>query len=215
MAIPNALASTFDPSDLTTPGHYAASQTALLLLDFHQAFIEKAAGPDATVALHNAARLSLWARSKGIQVVHCLIDGQATPFPTCKGFVRLTAMARAMATDEPHELVEGGDDGDVTFKRRPGYISALKSPGLEDFLREKGIQSLFLAGLSTSGCVLRTALAAGDAEFVVTVVADGCADARKEVHDVALEIMGNRGYVATAEDIKLGFEHSIKRREEA
>lgn len=215
MAIPNALASTFDPSDLTTPGHYAASQTALLLLDFHQAFIEKAAGPDATVALHNAARLSLWARSKGIQVVHCLIDGQATPFPTCKGFVRLTAMARAMATDEPHELVEGGDDGDVTFKRRPGYISALKSPGLEDFLREKGIQSLFLAGLSTSGCVLRTALAVGDAEFVVTVVADGCADARKEVHDVALEIMGNRGYVATAEDIKLGFEHSIKRREEA
>lgn len=212
MAIPNALASTFDPSDLTTPGHYAASQTALLLLDFHQAFIEKAAGPDATVAFHNAARLRLWARSKGIQVIHCLIDGQAIPFPTCKGFVRFEGIARAMANDEPQELLEGGDNGDVTFKRRPGYISALKSPGLEDFLREKGIQSLFLAGLSTSGCVLRTALAAGDAEFVVTVVADGCADARKEVHDVALEIMGNRGYVATAEDIRLGFEHSIKRR---
>lgn len=215
MAILNALASTFDPSDPTTPGHYVASQTALLLLDFHQAFIEKAAGPDATAALHTAARFRLWARSNDIQVIHCLIDGQTTPFPTCKGFARLEVMARAMANDEPQELAEGGDNGDLTFKRRPGYISALKSPGLEDFLREKGIQSLYLAGLSTSGCVLRTALAAGDAEFVVTVVADGCADARKEVHDVALEIMGNRGYVATAEDIQLGFEESVKRREEA
>jgi nicotinamidase-related amidase len=73
-------------------------------------------------------------------------------------------MALSMAHGEPQELMEGGDDMDVTFKRRPGYVSALKSPGLEDFLREKGIQSLFLAGLSTSGCVLRTALAAGDAD---------------------------------------------------
>jgi nicotinamidase-related amidase len=215
MAVPNALALTFDPSDLTTPGHYIASQTALLLLDFHQAFIDKAAGPDATAALHTAARLRLWARSNGIQVIHCLIDGQAAPFPRCKGFARLVGMARAMATDEPQELVEGEDDGDVTFKRRPGYVSALKSPGLEDFLREKGIHNLFLAGLSTSGCVLRTALAAGDAEFVVTVVADGCADAKKEVHHVALEIMGNRGYVATAEDIQLGFEKSSKERDTA
>lgn len=108
---------------------------------------------------------------------------------------------------EPAELTGGDSDGDVTFTRKIGHVSALKSPGLLEFLEEKGIKSLVLTGLSTSGCVMRTALTGTDAEFVVTVIADGCADPDAVVHDVILEkVLGNRSYVVTASEFREGFE---------
>jgi nicotinamidase-related amidase len=64
----------------------------------------------------------------------------------------------------------------VTFTRRIGHVSALKSPSVLGFREEKGIGSSLLTGLSTGGCVMRTALAGCDADFVITVVEDGCAD---------------------------------------
>ena len=85
-------------------------------------------------------------------------------------------------------------------------MSALKSPGLEDFLQEKGIKSLVLAGLSTSGCVLRTAVAACDAEYVVTVISDGCADPVEGVHELLVgKVLNSRGYVTTAAEFHDGF----------
>lgn len=201
------LAATFNAGDQTTPGYYGTSQTALLLLDFHSMIIEKAGGPQAPAALQTAAGLRTWAKSQGIKVIHCLIDPNLAPFPTCKGSERLTNIVGAMKSgggDEPDELLEGG--ADITFTRRPGHVSALKSPGLKDFLHEKGIKSLVLTGLSTSGCVMRTAIASTDEEFVVTVISDGCADAGQDVHDMILgKVLNNRGFVTTAAQFQEGF----------
>ena len=172
------LAAMFDPADASTPGHYGPSQTALLLLDFHSMFVNQLGGLKASAALQVAAKMRTWAKSQGIQVIHGLVDVNATPFPSCKGAERLGGLLASMKSsggEEPAELLEGGGD-DVTFTRRPGYVSALKSPGLDDFLRQKGIKSLVLAGLSTSGCVMRTAVTASDAEYVVSVISDACAD---------------------------------------
>ncbi|KAJ4407200.1 hypothetical protein N0V91_004082 [Didymella pomorum] len=201
MAIASATSGMFDTSDPAAPGYYAPSQTALLLLDFHQMFVEKAAGPKAHTALRKAANLRLWASSQGIQVIHCLIDVNGTPYPTCKGSARVSGIVAAMTKDggdEPKELTKDLEDDERTFTRRPGHVSALKSPGLEEYLQSQGIQSLMLAGLSTTGCVLRTALSACDAEYVVTVVSDGCADDGEGLHDLALKLVESRGYVSTA-----------------
>lgn len=209
MTAASAPSGMLDTSDPAAPGYYAPSQTALLLLDFHQMFFDKAGGSEAPAALQTAAELRLWAKSQGLQVIHCLIDVHGTPYPTCKGAARLSGIIAAMAKDggdEPNELSEDRDNDERTFTRRPGHVSALKSPGLEGYLQSQGIKSLILAGLSTSGCVLRTALAACDAEYVVTVMSDGCADGRDGLHELALKVAESRGYVATAVEFQESYE---------
>ncbi|KAI1646648.1 Isochorismatase hydrolase [Daldinia loculata] len=198
----------FDKTDPTTPGYYGPSQTALLLLDFHSMIVQKAGGPKALAALHVAASMRAWARSQDIQVVHALIDLNTSTFETCRDADKLmetVASARSSGGEEAIELSEGSSD-DVTFTRKPGHVSALRSPGLDEFLRQKGIKSLVLAGLSTSGCVLRTAVAATDAEYVTTVISNGCADPDEAVHDIMInKILNKRGYVTTATEFQDGF----------
>ncbi|KAI1653792.1 Isochorismatase hydrolase [Daldinia decipiens] len=198
----------FDKTDPTTPGYYGPSQTALLLLDFHSMLVQKAGGPKALVALRVAADMRAWAKSQGIQVVHALIDLNTSTFETCRGAYKLmetVASARSSGGEEVIELSEGSSD-DVTFTRKPGHVSALRSPGLDEFLRQRGIKSLVLTGLTTSGCVMRTAVAATDAEYVTTVISDGCADSDEAVHDIMInKVLNNRGYVTTATEFQDGF----------
>ncbi|KAL3428697.1 Isochorismatase-like protein [Aspergillus tetrazonus] len=147
-------------------------------------------------AVKAAAEMRAWAKSKGIKVIHALIDVDAIPFETCKDAARFSAI-----------LEDIGDE--LTFTRRPGYVSALKSPGPEDFLQQNGIKSLLLCGFSTSACVARTAFSAGDAEYVVSIISDACADVDEELHKIMLEkVLKNRGYVATAKEFRSGFEEA-------
>ncbi|KAJ5676569.1 Isochorismatase hydrolase [Penicillium maclennaniae] len=198
-------------ADKSCPGHWGPSQTALLLLDFHSMFVSRLPerGP---AAVKVAAEMKTWAKSKGIKVVHALVDFSASPFETCKGSERFAAIAEAVrehGAAECSELLEDADD-EVTFLRRLGHVSALKSPGLEDYLKMNNIKSLLLAGLSTSGCVTRTALPACDEEYVVTTISDACADPDDELHRVMLEkVLNNRGYVSSAIDIQKGYEKVI------
>ena len=192
-----------DPAD---PGFYPPSQTALLLLDFHKMFLQHAR-TTANSAVARAAEMRKWATSHGIFVIHALINTSKQPLGTCKDANRYNTIVAAMVSsgtsDEPTSLTDGADAGKLTFTRRPGHISALKSPGLMEFLYEKGIKSLILTGMSTSGCVLRTALQATDEEFVVTVVRDGCADADGELHEVLLgKLLSWRGYVMNAAEVR-------------
>jgi nicotinamidase-related amidase len=101
----------------------------------------------------------------------------------------------------------------MTFTRRASHISALKSPGLTKYLAEKGIKPLLLAGLSTLGCVLRTAVQAIDEEFVVTVIRNGCTDAKEGLHDTLMEsILNSRAYVVTADHFQELYENTMGQR---
>ncbi|KAF2792875.1 Isochorismatase hydrolase [Melanomma pulvis-pyrius CBS 109.77] len=206
----SALAATslFNAADESTPGHYPPSQTAFLLLDFHSMFVGMANGPTAIRLVEVAAKMRTWAKEQGIQVIHCLMDTDSTPFPTCKDasmFASIVTALKSNGGEEPAELLQGGGD-DITFTRRAGYVSALRSPGLEEFLKKKGIKSLVLAGLSTSGCVLRTAVTASDAEYVVSVISDACADQSQDVHDMMVgAVIKSRAYVTTGAEFQEGF----------
>jgi nicotinamidase-related amidase len=204
----------FDASSPTSPSYYKPSETALLLLDWHSMFVEKAAGANATAALAVTAGLRSWAKKHDLEIIHALIDCSRDPFTTCKGGDRLNVILASMkqsgGAEEPSALLSSGDDvgltsnaGEVTFMRTPGHVSALKSPGLLDHLETKGIKSLLLTGLSTSGCVARTAFAATDGEFVVTVISDACAEADQAVHEAMIEkVLPSRNFIATAADVQ-------------
>jgi nicotinamidase-related amidase len=203
------LAARFNPEDKTTPGHCGPSQTALLLPDFRSLFVQRIGGPEASAALEVGAKMRTWTKSQSIQVIPARIDIHAVPFPACKyaeGLAGIAATMKSSGSEEPAELLEGRLGDDVTFTRILGHVSALKSPGLDDFLQRKGIKSLVLTRLSTSGCVGRTAITACRAEYVVTVISDGCADPVEGVHDFMLgKILKNRGYVITAAEFQEGF----------
>ncbi|KAF4452169.1 isochorismatase hydrolase [Fusarium austroafricanum] len=199
--------------DASAPDAYGPSETALLLLDWYSLFVEKIAGPEAAPALNTAVQLRKWAKAQGITVVHCLIDANGTPYPACKGVERfqgLLGMMKGVEQPEPAEL-RSDDKSELIFYRVPGHISALKSPGLLEYLKEKGIKSLVLTGLSTSGCVLRTAVTATDAEFATTVISDACADGDQELHKAILDkIIPSRGHVKSSAEFQKDFEESMK-----
>lgn len=186
-----------------SPSHYAASQTALLLLDYKHVVINKIGEP-AYAAVKTAVEMRQWAKSKGVEVLHCLVDfSGAQPFPTSKEAERLSILIAQLKQEdgdggeEPTELLDNG--GDATFYRRPGHISALHPTDIKMYLRGRGIRSLILMGLSTGGCVVRTSFEAAEEEYVVSVIEDGCADAGQEVHDFIFKrMLGRTGFVAKA-----------------
>ncbi|THW73649.1 hypothetical protein D6D17_10643 [Aureobasidium pullulans] len=199
----------FDATDLASPGYYDPKQTALLLLDFHTALIEKMAGSKAPAALETAVKLREWAKLKGIMVIHGLINVRLDPPPMSKNREALMGVLNAMrnsGAEEPAELLHNCARDENTFTRTPGHISALTSPGIMEHLQKAGIRSLIVTGLSTSGCVSRTAFAATDMDFVVTTISDGCADPSQDIHDMLIEkSLPSRGYVLSAADFQSGY----------
>ncbi|KAL4725797.1 hypothetical protein ACLX1H_006471 [Fusarium chlamydosporum] len=150
--------------DTSSPYAYRPVETALLLLDWYSLFVEGAAGPNAAAARDVTIQFRKWAKSYGITVIHCLIDANGTLGPVCKDKERYQGFLQVMKTTTDPEPAELRDELEVYFQRAPAHVSALNSPGLVEHLKAQGIKSLVLTGLSTSGCVLRTAITATDAE---------------------------------------------------
>jgi nicotinamidase-related amidase len=198
----------FDSSDAASPTHYPPSQTALLLLDYHSYFVEKASGEAGQAAFATAVRAREWAKSLGIHVIHCLVNLEAVPYHTSKNKEQMGALVNTVkgipgAYEEPKALTEGAGTDEPTFYKPLGKVSALTSPGLPEYFKEKGFKSLIVMGLSTSGAVLRTAIPATDLGYIITVVKDGCADRDQEVHDVIVnKILLNRAWVVSLEELK-------------
>ncbi|KAG9239951.1 hypothetical protein BJ878DRAFT_392876, partial [Calycina marina] len=123
----------------------------------------------ATAAVNN------WAHEHSIQVIHCLIDRTQSSFVSVGSSVSkasskpwlplLPAKKRLLSCEVWRAMAMA-----MSRSRMPGYVLALKSPGLPEFVRERGVASLVLAIVSTSGCLLRTTVTAGDEEFVVSVI---------------------------------------------
>lgn len=70
------------------------------------------------------------------------------------------------------------------------YPSAFFATSLDRSLREKGIDTLFIGGFSTSGCVRASALDALQHGFAPFVVADACADRNADFHAQNLRDLG-------------------------
>lgn len=193
--------------DPASPLHYPAAHTALLLLDF-QNFIISMCGSSGEAAAAKATLLRQWALETGVMILHSIVDVNGQPAPACKGRERLTTMVSTLkqsdteATKEPSSLAFGQEPNEYTVLKTPGIVSGIHSREAMELLAEHNIKSLLICGLSTSGCVLRTAVPATDDGFVVTIISDACADPKTELHEMLLEqVLPSRGYVASAEEL--------------
>jgi nicotinamidase-related amidase len=160
--------------------------TALLVMDVQNGIVERFG--DAVVA--PAARAIAAARDAGVPVIFVRVafrPGHPEVSPRNRTFGRL-AEAGGMGLDDEataiHAALAPEPDDVVVVKRR---VSAFTGSDLDVVLRARGIDSLVLCGIATSGVVLSTLRQAADLDFGLTVLRDACADADDEVHRVLLD----------------------------
>jgi nicotinamidase-related amidase len=172
---------------MTTP--VDPSRTALMVMDFQPVIIANIPGAAALVA--RTADAIAQARSAGAKIVYVRVAFTAQDYaavsPRNKSF---SALAGGGYLDD--ESPESGihpdltpEDGDIVVtKNRVGAFSTTK---LAHVLNAHDIDTLILAGISTSGVVLSTLRDAADHDYRLLVLADCCADSDPEVHRVLLE----------------------------
>jgi nicotinamidase-related amidase len=160
----------------------------LLVMDFQPGIVERVA--DAEALLDRVAGAIATARARGMAVGYVRVafddaDYDAVP-PTNKIFARL-AEGRVNHVDSPATAVHdrlAPEPGDIVVRKT--RVGAFSTTDLDEQLRKRGISTVVLAGISTSGVVLSTVRDAADRDYRIIVLADGCADFDAEVHEVLL-----------------------------
>lgn len=160
----------------------------LLVMDFQRGIVGRVA--DAEALLDRVAGAIATARARGMAVGYVRVafedaDYDAVP-PTNKIFARL-AEGRVNHVDSPTTAVHdrlAPEPGDIVVRKT--RVGAFSTTDLDEQLRKRGISTVVLAGISTSGVVLSTVRDAADRDYRIIVLADGCADFDAEVHDVLL-----------------------------
>jgi nicotinamidase-related amidase len=182
------------------------STTALMVMDVQRGVVARYDGdPDYLARLAKAVTA---ARAAGVQVIYVVIGfrpGYPEIHPNNKVFSAVAAgnaFDRGDPATEIHPDVAPADGDIVVTKRR---VSAFAGSDLELVLRARGITSLVLTGIATSGVVLSTLRQAADLDYALTVLEDGCLDADPEVHAVLTgKVFPRQAGVTTVEDWTAG-----------
>lgn len=165
----------------------------LLVIDVTRAFTEpdRALGSDATALIEGANRLIGVARANNVPVMFTRV-AYAEPNLSDAGL-----WARKIGRLD--DLVDGGEgvqmdlrldfcDGDPVLTKK--YASCFFGTDLGSRLTSTGIDTLVIAGLSTSGCVRATAVDSIQFGFRPIIVEDAVGDRSQEAHDQALADLG-------------------------
>jgi nicotinamidase-related amidase len=129
-------------------------------------------------------------------------DYAAVP-STSKMAARVAAAGRALHNESPATAVHdhvAPETGDIIVRKT--RVGAFSTTDLDEQLRDRGITTLILAGVSTSGVVLSTVRDATDRDYQVFVLADGSADPEPDVHDFLTErIFPRQAHVITIAEL--------------
>lgn len=79
-------------------------------------------------------------------------------------------------------------------------ISSFYKTGLEEYLREKWINEIIVAGVATDLAISSITRDAHDRDFIATIISDACATISIEHHDAALIGIGKLANVMTTQD---------------
>jgi nicotinamidase-related amidase len=161
------------------------NHTALLVMDYQPGILGRL--PDAAELLERASGAIATARSRGVHVGYVRVafadaDYDAIP-STNKGFTAAAA-GRGMHADDPATAIHDAvapEAGDIVVRKT--RVGAFGTTDLDEQLRGRGVDTLVLAGISTSGVLLSTVRDAHDRDYRLFVLADASADTDPEVHE--------------------------------
>jgi len=165
-------------------------RTAVVIMDYQNDIVGGYPEDVRNELLARASRVLTAARSKDIPIIYIAVRFR-------EGYPEIsTRDAARRGIRQTGRLVEGTPGAEilsevapqpgevVVAKRRTGPFS---TTDLNAVLNARGIETLVLMGVSTSGCVLSAVRWAADIDYRLIVVADCCADRDEEVQRVLTE----------------------------
>lgn len=169
------------------PAPLDAASTALLVMDYQNGILERV---DGAALLAGATETIAWIRDRGGTVGYVRVgfaDGEA-PSGTMGQRIGRDVAATMFHADAPatqiHEDI-APQEGDILVRKT--RVGPFGTTDLDQQLRAKGIDTLILAGISTSGVVLSAVRDGHDRDYRLLVLSDLCADPEGDVHTFLLE----------------------------
>jgi nicotinamidase-related amidase len=162
---------------------------ALLVMDYQRRILDLL--PDSAPLLLRARQAIDLVRRHGGQIGFVRVafeDADYDAAPATGPFARVAASGRDFHADSPTTAIH--DDvapqpGDIVVRKT--RVGSFSTTDLHEQLRERGITTLILAGISTSGVVLSTVRDAADRDYRILVLADASADPQPGVHEFLTE----------------------------
>ena len=179
-------------------------KTAVVIMDYQNDIVGGYAGDVRNELLTRASKVLTTARREGIPVIYVVVRFR-------EGYPEISSRdAARRGIRQAGRLVEGTPGAEilpevapqpgevVVTKRRTGPFS---TTDLNAILNAKGIETLVLMGVSTSGCVLSAVRWAADIDYRLIVMADCCADRDDEVQQVLTEkVFPRQATVVTSDE---------------
>jgi nicotinamidase-related amidase len=189
-----------------TPPPVDPRHTALLVMDYQPGIVDSLPDPDALLD-RTAGAIEL-ARGRGATIGYVRVafedaDYDAMPATSRMAAVAASAGRAAFHADSPttavHERV-APEPGDIVVRKI--RVGAFSTTDLDEQLRARGITTLILAGISSSGVVLSTVRDASDRDYRLLVLADCCADREPDVHEfLVARIFTKQAQVIAGDDL--------------
>ncbi|WP_033283936.1 cysteine hydrolase family protein [Streptomyces sp. NRRL F-525] len=173
-------------------------RTALLVMDFQNGIVPIAPDSDALVERVKDTIAEVRAAGGAIGYVRvAFTEDDWSAVPDANKSFSAVAAAKMLHHEDDATQIDARitpEDGDIVV-RKIRYGSG-STTDLHEQLSDRGIDTLVLAGISTSGVVLSTVIDAADRDYRVLVLSDGVADPDAETHRVLVEkVFPSRAHV--------------------
>jgi len=179
-------------------------RAALVIMDYQPAVLGGL--DDHDQLLTRAAGAIDLARHAGITVAYVRIafaDEDYEQVPEANKMLARVARSRALHHEAPETQIHGRLEpqlGDIVVRKT--RVGAFSTTDLDQQLEDRGITTLILAGVSTSGVVLSTVREAADRDYRIYVLADASADRDPHVHAVLTEkVLPMQAHLITVADL--------------
>jgi len=181
-------------------------RTALLVMDYQEAIVGMIDDSEALVA--RAAQAIELVRGRGghvgyVRVAFTAADLENIP-PTSSMGARIASSPQGFMDDAPTTQIDervAPRDGDIIVRKT--RVGAFSTTDLADQLAQRGVDTLILAGISTSGVVLSTVRDGADRDYALFVLSDATADRDQSVHDCLMDsVFPRQATVITVDELE-------------
>jgi maleamate amidohydrolase len=161
---------------------------ALILVDFVQAYFDEDCALYAGVedALKSALRVREYAWAAGIPVIYTNVVYHEDGADGGVFFRKVPVLKNFLVGNPMGEWPSGLQPADDELVISKQYPSAFFGTSLASNLHAKGVDTLIITGVTTSGCIRATCVDAMSNGFIPIVVADACGDRHEAPHEANL-----------------------------
>ncbi|MFF4991532.1 cysteine hydrolase family protein [Streptosporangium saharense] len=191
-----------------TPPPLDPGTSALLVMDYQRGIL--ASLPDSTdqeALLTRVAGAVADMRAYGAAIVHVHVgftEADWAAIPSANKAFSYLGKQRLMHHEDPATDIHPRltpEPGDIVVRKT--RFGALSTTDLDRRLRDRGITTLVLAGVTTGGVVLSTVTDAADRDYRLHVLSDGVADPDPHLHRTLLTgVFPRMAHIIDAEELR-------------